>query len=83
MTTGFASGISGTAARQAGSLSPGKTRGGVSGPLADELITSLIDRLLKISQPAQNTGPDGIRNSFKNRRVQQPCQNRFLRRSAA
>jgi hypothetical protein len=52
MTTGFASGISGTVARQAGSLSPGKTRGGVSGPLAGELIMSLIDRFLYTANPA-------------------------------
>jgi hypothetical protein len=44
MANGFASGISGTVARQAGSLSPGKVRGGVTGPLAGELIMSLIDR---------------------------------------
>jgi len=44
MTTGFASGIRGTVAGRAGSLSPGQTRGGVSGPLAGELIMSLIDR---------------------------------------
>jgi len=44
MTSCFASGISGTVARQDGSLSPGQTRGGVSGPLAGELIMSLIDR---------------------------------------
>jgi hypothetical protein len=44
MTNGFTSGIRVTVARQAGSLSPVKVRGGVTGPLAGELIMSLIDR---------------------------------------
>ena len=56
MTTGFASGISGTVARQAGSLSPGKTRGGVSGPLAGELIMSLIDRFSTVTPGVQGQG---------------------------
>ena len=38
------SGVSGSAARRAGFLSPGRTRGGVSGLLADELIMSIIER---------------------------------------